>query len=544
MIYSARNNGNEHGSVMTNHEVVDFMLDVAGYNADKDLSGIRILEPSVGDGAFLFPILDRLFFSSQKFGFSFEVALKNVCSVEIDSEKVISLRKKVDLFLLEKGVNDSIHFGSNIVLESDFLLSQLGQFDIVIGNPPYVRHELIPDEQKYIYRKLFFTFRHRSDLYIAFFEKSLSMLKKDGKVVFICADRWMKNKYGEKLRNLIQQSFQVSLIVDVDSKDVFEEFVDAYPAITLIEKANGTGFMRERLEHVTDLDVIKRSFLNSNEKNLTHSSPFKSNFESKNLFSIEELGFSVGIGVATGADSVFIRNNNDFSNIENELLMPIIKSKNINEGQINKVDESVLNPFVGTTGELVNLDDYPFAKKYLESHKERLSNRHVAKKNPAKWYKTIDRIYPQVREMPKLLIPDIKKNGESIVLDKGEYYPHHNIYFITHEKNNIFMLEVLGAFLLSEFIRKQMSQVSVLMRGGHFRWQAQNIRKLKIPAIYDLDKNDLKILSTAFRFRDIENINSVVERILVENQSTLTNQTEGRFRINAAQQQSLLELVV
>src|SRR5260370_613712 len=83
----------------------------------------------------------------------------------------------------------------------DFILAPLPQaFTYVIGTPPYVRQELIPDVLMAEYRRLYKTIYDRADLYIPFIERSLSLLSKGGTLGFICADRWMKNRYGGPLR--------------------------------------------------------------------------------------------------------------------------------------------------------------------------------------------------------------------------------------------------------------------------------------------------------------------------------------------------------
>ncbi len=79
----------------------------------------------------------------------------------------------------------------------DFLLAELpGTFDAVVGNPPYVRQELIPGVLLSEYRSRYATMYDRADLYIPFIERSLCSLVKRGALGFICADRWMKNRYG------------------------------------------------------------------------------------------------------------------------------------------------------------------------------------------------------------------------------------------------------------------------------------------------------------------------------------------------------------
>ena len=84
--------------------------------------------------------------------------------------------------------------------------------DFVIGNPPYVRLEDIPEETALLYRDATATMRGRADLYVAFFEAALRQLKEDGVCAFICADRWMRNQYGAELRELITSAFAVDVV--------------------------------------------------------------------------------------------------------------------------------------------------------------------------------------------------------------------------------------------------------------------------------------------------------------------------------------------
>ena len=67
----------------------------------------------------------------------------------------------------------------------------------------------------------------------------------------------------------------------------------------------------------------------------------------------------------------------------------------------------VINPFTDA-GPLVDLAQFPRLRRHLDKHKSEIVGRHVARKAPANWYRTIDRIKPSLAFRPKLLIPDIK----------------------------------------------------------------------------------------------------------------------------------------
>lgn len=86
------------------------------------------------------------------------------------------------------------------------------------------------------YRQRYKTTYDRADIYVPFIERSLALLGKGGKLGFICADRWMKNKYGKKLRELVSKSYSMKIYVDMVDTDAFQAEVSAYPAITVIAR--------------------------------------------------------------------------------------------------------------------------------------------------------------------------------------------------------------------------------------------------------------------------------------------------------------------
>ena len=195
---------------------------------------------------------------------------------------------------------------------------------------------------------------------------------------------------------------------------------------------------------------------------------------------IEEAGCKVGIGVATGADKVFI-GPFDALDVEPDRKLPLVMTRDILNGVVEWRGLGVLNPFLDDGG-LVDLKQFPKLKKYLERHKEQIVGRHVAQKAPANWYRTIDRIYPSLAKRPKLVIPDIKGEAQ-VVYEEGLLYPHHNLYFITSDEWD---LKALQAVLLSGIARLFVSIYSTKMRGGYFRFQAQYLRRIRLPRWNDV----------------------------------------------------------
>ena len=185
--YGIRRSGGTHGDVFTSPEVVSYMLDLVGYTTDKDLSKTSILEPSCGEGEFVIEIARRLLESSNKFNFDFNKAFRsNVFAYDIDGDKIESCLARLAEagFSLLPNVN---------IRQADFLSTSIQSFDIIVGNPPYIRYEHIPNELISRYKQHFRTFHYRADLYILFFEKTLKHLNQGGQHCFICSNRWLTN---------------------------------------------------------------------------------------------------------------------------------------------------------------------------------------------------------------------------------------------------------------------------------------------------------------------------------------------------------------
>jgi len=404
-----------------------------------------------------------------------------------------------------------------IIRVEDFLLSKTQKCNLIIGNPPYVRHENIPETQKELYKERFSTFRHRSDLFIAFYEKGLRLLEEGGILSFICSNRWLKNQYGQGLRSLIQRQFRLSEIIDLEGTCPFEEEVIAYPAITTIKNCQKSPEANYyKINDVADLAFIdkkirsSRTLHNLNSNNWFSLDSRGENYE-KYLASIESQGFKIGIGVATGSDKVFLRD--DFmSLVEPELLLPILTSKDLKNNKLEWSGNYIINPY-NSAGGLIDLTKYPKAKIYFESQREILEKRHVAKKSPQHWYKTIDRIKPSILMQKKILLPDISGNSH-LFIDGGNFYPHHNLYYIAGRKYD--ELVILASILESKFIRDQLMELGTTMNGGYPRWQSQNLKKLKVPRIDAIPKETADELIRAYHERDYETINILISQKHIE----------------------------
>ena len=237
------------GAVFTRLEVVDFILDLAGYTVDQPLHKKRLLEPSFGGGDFLFAAVHRLLTAWRAAHGPVGSALQDlgdaIRAVELHYETFDATHGALVALLQREGLpaETATALANRWLVQGDYLLIPLkGLFDFVVGNPPYVRQELIPAPLLAEYRSRYRTIYDRADLYVPFIERSLSLLSIRGSLGFICADRWMKNRYGGPLRSLVAQDFHLKIYVDMTDTPAFHSDVIAYPAITIISREPPGGY--------------------------------------------------------------------------------------------------------------------------------------------------------------------------------------------------------------------------------------------------------------------------------------------------------------
>lgn len=513
----------ERGAVFTRPEVIEFILDLVGYTEDRTLAATRLLEPSAGHADFLLPAIRRLVRSYVAHGgdladvtHALAPALR---AFEVHASSLDTARGLVVTELVELGITRTAAraLAQHWLVHADFLLASLpSEFEFIVGNPPYVRQELIPGALLAEYRSRFRTLYDRADLYVPFFERCLDALATGGRLGFICTDRWTKNKYGGPLRAMISERFALTHFVDLVGTPAFMVDVMTYPAITVIEHPKpGTKERPTRIAYQPDIQpstlaalakamtapqlnkgagVVEMSGVVSGAEPWILHQPDRLALVrrlERTLPTLEEAGCKVGIGVATGSDSIYIGPMEELD-VEPSRKLPLVRTQDIYNGTVQWHGKGVLNPFEDD-GRVVDLAEYPRFAAYLHKHASKIKARNVAKRNPERWFRTIDRIYPTLASAPKLLVPDIKGDAH-IVYEEGRLYPHHNLYFIT---SNDWDLRALQAVLMSGMAKLFVGTYSTTMRGGFMRFQAQYLRRIRVPHWHDVPKSLQKALQKA-----------------------------------------------
>ncbi|MBV9121945.1 MAG: Eco57I restriction-modification methylase domain-containing protein [Planctomycetes bacterium] len=107
-------------------------------------------------------------------------------------------------------------------------------FDVIVGNPPYVRQEAIKPLKPYL-KKTYCTFDSTNDLYVYFQEREIFYLRVHGRMGMIVANKWMRAGYGERLRDFLQRTGQPLEVIDFGHSPIFPD-ADTFPCILLMTK--------------------------------------------------------------------------------------------------------------------------------------------------------------------------------------------------------------------------------------------------------------------------------------------------------------------
>ncbi len=259
------------GYLAAKQKLIKHDIDTVEYWLDyrELLAKTRVLDPACGSGAFLigtFHYLKREYEQVNQQLSQFEVENTDLFSLDLDKailnnnlfgvdlnfESVEIAQLALWLETAEKGkklnaLGDNIQQGNSIVSHKNadknafnwslkfHKVMNEGGFDVMLGNPPYVRQERLTHIKPYLEKYYPNTFHGVADLYTYFFEQGLKLLKKEGRLGFISSSTFFRTNSGQKLRQFLNSHSNIKTIIDFGDYQVFAG-VTTYPAILLLEK--------------------------------------------------------------------------------------------------------------------------------------------------------------------------------------------------------------------------------------------------------------------------------------------------------------------
>jgi len=371
-------------------------------------------------------------------------------------------------------------------------------FDIVIGNPPYVRQELLVDQKDYL-QKHYNVFQSTADLYSYFIEKSISILKPLGYYGIIVANKWMRANYGEPLRRFLKNQ-NIIEIIDFGDLPVFENAI-TYPCILITNKSPAVNdklrvTIPKTLKFSSLKEYVDLNFFFVSKNNL-HDEGWNlaSGLEQNLLRKIQLAGMPLGeylnhkilYGIKTGYNEAFVINEttkNLFikeNKKNNQILKPFLGGRDIKRYQPLKCDKYLILFPKGFTNSLKPKsqnpwkwmqENYPIIAKHLEPFQSKCEKR--SDKGDYWWELRACEYYSDF-ESPKIMLPDIAIKMQA-TYDVEHFYCVNTAYIIPTEEK--FLLAILNSKLIHYYYSKICSSI----RGGYLRFIRQYLEAIPIVA--------------------------------------------------------------
>ncbi|EKP13469.1 Eco57I restriction-modification methylase domain-containing protein [Leptospira borgpetersenii] len=379
-----------------------------------------------------------------------------------------------------------------------------GGFDCVIGNPPYVRQEILGEEFKAYAKNKFKTYAGTADLYVYFIEKSLSLLNSTGVYSVIVANKWMRANYGESLRKFLKEK-RIHEIVDFGDLPVFKG-ATTYPCILEISnqkpaKINVSNI--KTLEFQSLREEVKRNHYKIEFKSLNDSGWSLSNQkETALLKKISQAGNPLGeyvkgkiyYGIKTGLNEAFVIDEATKNRLikedpkSKEIIKPFLAGRDIKRYKVPSTDKYLLFTRRG-----IDINKYPAILTYLEQFKDRLkpkpkdwpASKEWKGRKPGsyQWYEIQDSIdYYEEFEKEKIIYPNILKQPE-FTYNVNSLYTNQKCFIISLPDK--YLLGILNSKLNHYLFEKNLPK----LRGGFY--EPSSVFFLKFP-IHQIDLKNLK----------------------------------------------------
>lgn len=404
-----------------------------------------------------------------------------------------------------------------------------GGFDAVIGNPPYVRQEMLGKQKDY-FREHYQVYHGMADLYSYFIEKSLKLVNAGGLYGVIVANKWMRANYGEPLRRFLK-SQNIYEIIDFGDLPVFET-ATTYPCIMITGKPGTENdqirlTIPETIKFTTLSGYVEQnhSFLNKNSLNdegWSLAGDAANAVIAKILKAGKPLGEYVNKkiyrGVLTGLNEAFVIDRETKGRLiaedpgSEEIIKPFLAGRDIKRYQ-----EPSSAKFLIFARRGIEIKNYPAILRHLENFKKQLTPKPKdwkgtdwkgRKPGSYKWYELQDAIdYAGEFEKPKIILPDIALSMQA-TFDDRNHYSVNTTYIIP--VNDKYLLGILNSTLVNYYFKK----ISSTIRGGYLRFIRQYLENIPI------------VESVEYRDKMVEYVNLMLQLHMDLEHANLISQKE------------------
>ena len=440
----------------------------------------------------------------------------NLFGVDINEESVEIAKLSLWLRTAEKGrkltsLSDNIKCGNSLIDNAEIAGDKAfnwkhefpkvfvnGGFDVVIGNPPYVKVQHLQHEEIDWYKKHKQVAHKRVDISIMFFELASVILKKEGLLAFITSNQFLTAEYGRKCRVMLLSKFKIEKIIDYGDLPIFQDAL-TYVSIFNLRKSKPEDFNLFKVKNITDAISsqysnpieIKINNLNEDSWVLQDSKIEKIITKLKNQQLLSDFG-NCNYGIVSGNDSVFILDDAKIFkySIEKEILLPLIRANNCGRYEDVKYDLFIFYPYKLENGKTIFIEEeelkssYPNAYSYIVEYKDELLSRKDSRKTfegRTDWY-TLTRFGRlEMFNNKKIVYPGETKHNKFGIDNNRAGYSGARVFSITLNENcNINITSLLGV-LNSKLIEFYLHSTAPVKAGGYFSYSSNILNQIPIP---------------------------------------------------------------
>lgn len=402
-----------------------------------------------------------------------------------------------------------IHFFDWRIMFTEVFDNGSDGFDIVIGNPPYINVQLMSEEEKALYKKLFSTFFKRCDIFALFIENGLSLSSPDGILTYIIPSVIHSNLSYQKIRDMILDKYWLSEVCYTGGKVFNAPTVD-----TTIIRCNKHGNDKIILKDAVNFSCHKiyevdkdyfsqfQNVISIGEKNTIYDKLFN-----KDFITIGS-AFTVFQGIVTGNNTAFIFENEDDAlahGVDTALLHPLCHGRDIGRYEIKSRERRIL--YIDNS---IDIEDYPNTKQWLLNFKEQLDQRNEGKKDVISWCSLHrPRVKSELDIKDKLLIQNTRneslKQRLVAVIDDSAVYSTQGINFIIPTKQGVslyYLLGILNSKLMNYLFATKFLNLAI---------KAEYLKQVMIPS-----ESDERVIEIVNEILQKKRINSNADTLSLE----------------------------
>ncbi|MBM4136866.1 MAG: class I SAM-dependent DNA methyltransferase, partial [Nitrospira sp.] len=406
---------------------------------------------------------------------------------EYASKEMVTHKKTLETQTLKLSEWNPFSDEASSWFDPEWMFEVKDGFDIVIANPPYVRQEDIKHLKPSLQKQGFEVYNSTSDLYTYFYEKAHQVLGQRGVFCFISSNKFMRAKYGEKLRRLLQENTALKQIIDFGGHKVFESAtVDTCIVVFVKEKKDNNTVcllnIADDFTPQTDIQLyfaqkgfcLPQSKLSAQHWTLADDSilRLKEKIEKAGT-PLKDWDVKIYRGIITGFNEAFIIDNEtkerlcqeDSKSIE--VLKPILRGRDISRYSYKwaglwliKIESGWTNKNRGKKDpESFFKNTYPAIYEHLKSMGEKKGKGKGLYQRDDQgdyWWELRDCNYYDEFEKEKLIYRDVGDNL-SFAYEQGKLYGNNTVYFLN--TGNKYLLAVLNSLLLNFYYTKISSQL-------------------------------------------------------------------------------------